>query len=419
MLNRTTAPQPQEITHFPFIEPEVFTLDNGIKVYAIGGNEQELVKTDIVMDAGKLHSPNIMAAEAGIDLLFTGAPGKNSEQIANEFDFYGAFNSKSPNYRDAVITNYALARHCSNIYKMLAEYIDTAEFFDNELDIYKFTRTQQLMVAQQKTAYLARKAFAHAVFNGHPYSFFAEPDSIEALQMVDVKYFYVQNKAIKYIVVSGYYNQDVISALNTSFGRLKQSQKPVPSYEMIDGVEKQILVPKADSLQCTIRMGFRTINRTHPDYHKLMVVTTLLGGFFGSRLMKNIREEKGYTYGIHANLSSYIETGVFAIQTDVKKEVYKDTISEIIKEIERLKTEPVSDEEMDILRNYSLGSFLRSIDGAFEIAEKYKSLIDFGLGYNHYNNYIRLLKTMDKDLIMQVARQYLNHEEMYQVVAGV
>lgn len=419
MLDRTIAPKPQSIEQFHFLEPEIFTLDNGVKVYALRGGEQEIIKTDIVFDLGSLHAPNPLVAVATNDLLFTAANGKNAEQIANEFDYFGAFNSRSNHYTDSTITNYSLNKHLPKVYTLLAETLDMAEFNENELEVYKFIKIQNLNVSKQKTSFIARRAFAQSVFPGHPYGIVSDEEDYKNLTTQQLSAFYSANKSIKYIILSGAYNAETIQELNKAFGSFKFGNKTTPIYSLSGSNDKKIHLPKADSMQSTVRMGFTTINRLHPDYPKLGILVTLLGGFFGSRLMKNIREDKGYTYGIHANIVSYPDCGVFYIQTDVKKEVYQDTVNEIIKEINRLKNEPISDEELDILSNYSLGSFLRSIDGAFAVSEKYKTLLDFGQDYNYYSNYIRLLKSIDKNELMQIAQKYFAEENIYEVVAGV
>lgn len=419
MLDRTKAPAMQQVENIHFLNPELFTLDNGVIVYALKGGEQEIIKTDFVMDAGSLLGNNRLVAATASDLLFTGANGKTSEEIANEFDFYGAFNSKSCHFTDNLITNFCLTKHSDKVYELLSNYINNATFTDNELEVYKFVKIQNLTVSKQKTSYIARKAFTQALFEGHPYGYFAEVEDYKNLTISEIDNFYNSNKKLKYIILSGAYSSETISLLNKYFGNYEVRGSWVYNDSFSSTTEKIIHIPKADAMQCTVRLGFKTINRLHPDYPKLGILVTLLGGFFGSRLMKNIREDKGYTYGIHASVVSYPDCGVLGIQTDVRKEVYKDTVNEIFKEINRLKNEPISDEEIDILSNYSLGSFLRSIDGAFAVSEKYKTLLDFGQGYNYYHNYIRLLKNIDRDELMQIARTYFVDEDIYQVVAGV
>lgn len=418
-FDRSIAPKPQSIEHFHFLEPEIFTLDSGVKVYAFRGGEQDIIKTDLVFDSGSLLSQNPLIASVANDLLFTSANGKTSEQIANEFDDYGAFNSKSHHYTDATITNYSLNKHLPKVYTLLSDCLDKAEYTANELDVYTFIKIQNLKVSKEKTSFLARRAFASAIFPNHPYGKVSEEEDYKALSVDELTGFYQSHKKLKYIMLSGAYSAETIKQLNGAFGGFGISNEKMPSYSLSGSNDKKIHIPKADATQSTVRLGFKTINRLDADYPKLGILVTLLGGFFGSRLMKNIREDKGYTYGIHAGVVSYPDCGVFYVQTDVRKEVYQNTINEIFVEINRLKNEVISDDELNILSNYSLGSFLRSIDGAFAVSEKYKTLLDFGQDYNYYSNYIRLLRNIDKDELMQIAQKYFVEENIYEVVAGV
>lgn len=419
-VDRTVAPKPTHIESLNFLEPEVFTLDNGVKVYALKGGEQEIVKTDIIFDTGSLQGENRLVPSVVNGLLLTATPDKNSEKIANEFDFFGAFNGKSIHFRDSTINNYTLTKHTEKVYNLLADTLYNATFTEQELGIYKFVKIQNLAVSKKKTSFLARRAFAKEVFQNLPYGFVAEESDYDKITTPDLTSFYSKYKKIKYIILSGNYSKETIQHLNTSFGNFEAGGTEFEHHNFENLAKgKKVHIPKDDASQTTVRVGFRTINRLHPDYPKLGILVTLLGGFFGSRLMKNIREDKGYTYGISSSIISYPDCGLFVTQTDVKKDVYQDTLSEIYKEINRLKNEEISDEELDILSNYSLGSFLRSMDGAFSVSEKYKTLIDFKQDYNYYSNYIRLLRNIDKGELKEIAKKYFVEENIYEVVAGV
>jgi predicted Zn-dependent peptidase len=200
-VDRTIAPKPTHIEKLNFLEPEVFTLDNGVKVYALKGGEQEIVKTDIVLDTGSFQGNNRLVPSVVNDLLFTATGNKNSEQIANEFDFFGAFNGKSNHYVDGTINNYTLTKHTEKVYALLADTLDNAAFTEQELGIYKFVKIQNLAVSKKKTSFLARRAFSQAVFPNHPYGFVSDEKDFEGLTTNDLTSFYAENKAIKYIIL--------------------------------------------------------------------------------------------------------------------------------------------------------------------------------------------------------------------------
>jgi zinc protease len=161
-----------------------------------------------------------------------------------------------------------------------------------------------------------------------------------------------------------------------------------------------------------------TIKRTDPDYRKLHITTTILGGYFGSRLMANIREDKGYTYGIYASLMSLPKSGIFSINAQSSKDVYKDAIKEIKKEIDILRNERISDHELRRVKRYISGSLARTFDGAFALADVFKSLLLFDLNFDYYESYFKTLQTIQADEILETAQRYLNYENMSFVIAG-
>ena len=175
---------------------------------------------------------------------------------------------------------------------------------------------------------------------------------------------------------------------------------------------------KPDALQSAIRMGRATINRTHPDFPALQVLNTVLGGYFGSRLMANIREDKGYTYGIGSGMSSLKQSGSLFIATEVGADVCNAAVSEIEKEVNLLRTQLIPDEELSLVRNFMLGSLLGSLENVFSHADKFKNLYFSGLGYEYYDLYVNTVKTVTAAQLQQLAIQYLNLDEFYKVIVG-
>ena len=177
-------------------------------------------------------------------------------------------------------------------------------------------------------------------------------------------------------------------------------------------------VEKENVTQSAIRLGKIIINKAHPDYHKLNVVNTILGGYFGSRLMKTIREEKGYTYGISSVLVSLKHAGYLVILSEVGANVAKNAITDILIEIKKLRLEKISQQELDLVKNYMLGDQLRSFDGPFEISSSFKSIIDLGLDTNFYDKTIDAIRTITPDEIILIANKYLQEDTLIKTIAG-
>jgi predicted Zn-dependent peptidase len=178
------------------------------------------------------------------------------------------------------------------------------------------------------------------------------------------------------------------------------------------------VIEKSEALQSAIRIGQIMINRTHPDFPALQVLNAILGGYFGSRLMANIREDKGYTYGIGSALVSLQSTGYFFIASEVGADVCGSAIQEIEKEVKRLQTELVDQEELKLVKNYMMGSMLGSLENAFSHADKFKNIHFFGLGYDYYDRYVHTLKNVQSEDLLNLANQYLNFDQFEKVIVG-
>src|SRR6185312_12597437 len=207
-----------------------------------------------------------------------------------------------------------------------------------------------------------------------------------------------------------------VALLADVFGKGWESQSVKTDTTQPDlkpATEKFYFIERSEALQSAIRIGTPFINRQHPDFPAVQVLNTVLGGYFGSRLMNNIREDKGYTYGIGAGVSSYRQGGAMFIATEVGAEVCKAAVSEIEKEINLLKTELIPDEELSLVRNYMMGSLLGSLENVFSHADKFKNLHFSGLGYDYYDRYVDAVKTVSAERLKELANQYLDFDGFY------
>jgi predicted Zn-dependent peptidase len=171
-----------------------------------------------------------------------------------------------------------------------------------------------------------------------------------------------------------------------------------------------------NSVQGAIRMATPFPEKTHPDFTPMIVLNTLLGGYFGSRLMSNIREEKGYTYGIHSYLYNNRNLGALLITTEAGKDVSEACVSEIYKEMALLRDTPVDAEELDLVKNYLLGSIMGDLDGSFQNIQRWKNLILNGFTEERFYNNIRIYKTIDAHDLQRLANEYLVAERFYELI---
>ena len=208
--------------------------------------------------------------------------------------------------------------------------------------------------------------------------------------------------------------------LNKHFGKLSLGnnfEKPIhPVSSNRKPGEKISIVNDPNGVQGAIRLAREFPNRHHPDFQKVMVLNNIFGGYFGSRLMSNIREDKGYTYGIHSYLQDHIQQSAWVVSTEVGKDVCEAAIAEVYKEMKKLQDHPVAEVEMQLVRNYMMGSILGDLDGAFHIIARWKNYILNGLDEKYFYSAINTIRTVSSEELQQLAQKYLNPDEFYELV---
>jgi zinc protease len=259
------------------------------------------------------------------------------------------------------------------------------------------------------------------LFNNTPYNQYLEESNYDALSQAQLQQFFKERYAGNglYIVMSGNINAEVLNQVKEAAGSMiLNEEEPKQAYVNSFNGRKEIFIEKKDAMQSAIRIGRRLFNKNHSDYFGMQILNTILGGYFGSRLMSNIREDKGYTYGIGSGIASLLNDGFFYISTEVGVDVTKATLSEIYKEIEILQQNIVSPDELDLVKNYLLGTFLRSVDGPFAMSEKFTSIKDYGLTNEFYKSYVMHIKQANAEEIMLLAQKYLKKTDLSELVVG-
>jgi predicted Zn-dependent peptidase len=424
MINRLEAPYTNEIANISFVQPEKWHLSNGIPVWGINSGSQELMKIDFLFEAGTWYQSRNLIAGLTNAFLNQGSKNYSAQEIAEVFDYRGAYLQLSADQQFGNISILTLNKYLPKILKVTADLMQNPTFPEKEIAAQIAKKKQLFKIENNKVKTLAQKKFSQSLFGiDHPYSNSNALEDYDSLTREDFIAFHSENYTAEKckIVVAGNFPPNFKELLDNHFGKESFSKKqPLKNIEHIasPAAERSHFVEKADAMQCAIRMGKLVINREHPDFHGLTILVTILGGYFGSRLMANIREDKGYTYGIGAGIYSMPKASYFTISTEVGTDVCEAAIKEIYLEIDRLQNELVGDEELSIVRNYLLGESLRSFDGVFALSGSLKTLIEAGLDYDHYDGFIQKLKTITPEEIRELAVKYLQKEDIYEVVAG-
>lgn len=421
MLNRSITPPFGKITSIDLIEPSVHHLDNGLPVFSVNAGTQEVLKIELIFNAGTANADKKLVASASSKLQTEGTTKRTAMQLAEAVDFYGAHLQSEVTHDEASLSLYTLNKHVDNTIGTLAEVYSEPVFAAREVETYLLKSKQEMLVNEEKVSYLGAKAFSAALYGAdHPYGRSANQqdyDAVNRQDLVDFHSAFIKSR-IKHILVSGKLSSTTIQSLNQQFGqekRLEVSENPIH----INTTEPLVHhVEKSGAVQNSIKIGRVLFNRTHSDFVGMQILSTVLGGYFGSRLMANIREDKGYTYGIGAGLVSLQGSGYLSISTEVGADVCEAAVNEIFIEIERLRKEPIPIHELELVQNYMLGTILKSLDGPFQISDKWKTYLRYGLGSDSHYSLIRQIHNMTPERLRELANTYLQRKDLLQVTAG-
>lgn len=423
MLNRTIQPTVNSIDHIDRIQAEKRLLRNGIPVYFVNAGSQDVVKIDFIFEAGTWFQTANLISSTCNSMLEEGSANFTAAAIAERFDFYGAYLQLVADQNYGFVNVITLGKYLAQILEVTEDLIKRPVFPEHELEVLIAKNKQKFLLENEKVRTICQKKFTQVLFGEqHPYAITNQLDDFDRVDrnlLIDFygKYYHSGNCRI---IVSGMVDDDVISQLDRFFGGNDWAGQTneISEYQIQPSTEKYHHVEKANGVQSAIRVGRFWVPKSHPDYHALSVLVTILGGYFGSRLMTNIREEKGYTYGIGSFILNLKHASYLVISTEVGNEYLQPTIDEIALEMRRLQIEPVTEEELDTVRSYLLGEFLRDFDGPFALASSFKAINDFELDYSFYDQYLRVLKNVTSSDLQRLAAEYLNPGDFYTVVAG-
>jgi len=413
---------------FPFekvIIPEATTyrLNNGVPVYLIEAGNEEIIRIEFTFRAGQIKEFLPLLSSTTNMMLTEGSQNYTSEELNRLIDYYGAFLNLTSEKDRAGIVVFFLNKHIEKILELCLEILFRPVFPETELNSLMRKRLSWYHVNREKVQNLAIDKFFESIFgNKHQYGYQLKDQDFLMLTPALLADFHKKNYTTENmaVIISGRMPEKTTELLNKYFGNIDYEEILTEgSHTNLKGEKrKKIHIDKTGTFQSAIRIGSTTINKRHADYTGLKVLDSILGGYFGSRLMKNIREEKGYTYGISSTVSSLDLTGYKVISTEVSGENCRKAIDEIYREIQLLQHEPVTKEELKVVRNYMAGEILRMFDGPFALAESFKSAWEFGLDNSYYYRLAEKIKSIEPDEIIDLARTYYNIDGLYEITVG-
>lgn len=423
MLNRKEAPTISQAIDFDFnLDPIAKKgLSNGLPIYVMNGGVQEVVSLDFVFPAGIYRQSIIGVPKVVGSQLRSGTSSKDSNELHKIFEHYGASFGVRVGNDFATVSVRSMSKHLPSLLPVLREIFSDAQFSEDELIIYKKQAKQALEINLKKSEFQANRHIDKLLFgDAHPYgSCISEHhyDAIGSKELLDFQRKYY-NIGLAKIFLAGKFSDEVLHSLEKHFGDvtvveddLQKDLKILPSPE-----RKNRLIKNEEGVQGAIRIGRPFVEKAHEDFTPFQFLNVLFGGYFGSRLMSNIREDKGYTYGIYSWIYNIQQEGAWMIAADTGRDVAEKAVDEIFHEMKRLREELVSEDELLLVKNYLLGSLLGQLDGPFKSIQRWKSLILNGYEADRFDRAIKIYKSIDAKQVQDLAQKYLQEKDFYNLI---
>jgi predicted Zn-dependent peptidase len=422
MLNRKSPPAIFQVQNLLLPRPELVHLDNGIPVYILDFPGQEIVKIEAVFRAGRPEESKRLASRATSKLLREGTRTRSAAEIAEHVDYFGGSLNVPTNLDSSNVILFSLKKYIHELLPVFAEVLQEPVFPESELETFRRTSLQELQVDLEKVEVQAYRKVTELIFGeNHPYGYNSVAEDYAALTRDDlVQHFntwYTPSNCM--LFASGRIDAPVRDLLNKYFGQnTTKGPTPLPLPVATTSKPHKEHIHQPDSLQSAIKVGRRLFGRDHPDFNGVFVLNTILGGYFGSRLMTNIREKKGYTYNIYSTADAMLHDGCLYIATEVNKDKSAATLRAILAEMKKLREKPVSEDEMDMVRNYLLGMLLNGLDGPMNISDVVRSLVVEGLPWESYEALVHTIRHITPEELQQLAQRYLRPEDFWIVTVG-
>ena len=412
-VNRTLPPQ-FVIPSLPGLAKITTANYNGLNVWEMRGGTSSLTRLDAVWNAGGRYFPRPYRASALARMLLEGSSQQSSVQFQSAVDQLGAYFGAQASADHLWVTVYQEEERLAETLELIASALQHPRWDISDWKAHSESMLQEHQVAQQRTRFHANRMFLHHLLGDSSYGRLAEAADItqitpEMLAQHHAEYVAPFQPRLFFSARQEFDASKTMDNLEfLAKGNIAEEQLSQPIYQNAPGSRHHTPVPNA--VQASLVLGKHIPSRTHVDYPALYLAVFLLGGYFGSRLSKNIREEKGLTYGIsaqcvHRQLASYVQ-----IAADLKSDSLQMALDEVFNEVKTLSLHPPKDEELNNVRNYLSGSYVRNFDGVLNTMETMRPLLLNGLSSDwSFDFYQRLMATSAEEITAAAAR-YLQPE---------
>ncbi|GER93690.1 insulinase family protein [hot springs metagenome] len=428
-LHASGSPKSHE-TFWGTVEFRKHTLSNGLTVLHAERHNLPIVMVTLLIKASPLNEPDDKAGIAYLTakMLTEGTKKRKASEISEEIEFMGASLDASTSSDYTTISLSVLRKDVEKGFEIFSDVLQNPLFPEEEIKRKKEIIKGSLMQSEEDPSFVASKTFIKEVFGDHPYGRLVNGsiETIDSIKRGDIVKFYnehyISDNAIL-SVVGDITPNELNSLIDKYLGRWKTGDKSQQTEVRIQTEkkhkDKKIVIIDKNITQANIIFGHRGIARDNPDYYAVSVMNYILGGGgFASRLMKVLRDDMGLTYSIYSSFSGNKEIGQFEVEVQTKNESAGTAIREILKQINKIKTEAVTEQELNDAKAYLTGSFPRRLETSKRIADFLAAVEFYKLGDDYIKRYPDYINQVTKEDVLRVAKKYLNSENYVLVIVG-
>ncbi len=423
MLDRTIQPPVSDFPEMSIPEPSETTLSNGVRLVTLNQGDDEINNILVMWNGGICESDNFSAPKLSDMTLNEATINRSSEEIASDIEFNGSWLAIKSHLHHSTVSLHSLNSRLSKVLPILTDIICNPTFPDDIIEIKRKKLLSATELDNKKVSFRASTLIKQQIYGkNHPVAFNDTQESInDVTRQLLIDHHNIIFRSAPTLFVSGRITPEAERLITETFENINFNKPAVDLNikQLSPDYSTQLKIDSIpDKLQSAVNIAIPVIDRNHPDYDSLRIATTALGGYFGSRLMANIREEKGYTYGINAGVMGTHEGAYIGITCECANEYVKPVIEEVKNEIGKLASELMCDSELTAVKRYMQSSLASTLDNPFSVIDYYVKKQIVGIPDGYFYRQQRAIKEVTPEKIREMATTYMDPDKMLISVAG-
>jgi len=426
-IDRSIAPQPGAPRPYRFPHVTRRTLDNGLRLLVAENHNAPLVALRTLVRSGADHDTAELAGLASLtgELLDEGAGERDAIRLAEDLGLLGGSLGSGADWDASYVSVDALSRNFEAAFAILADVDRRPALPADSLDRVRSERLMELLQQRDEPASIAAKRFSSLIYGKGTYgnTVIGNPESVARITADDVRRFYAAHFApnnSSLVITGDIETSKALEVAERLFGDWPQAEVPArPSVSPQQFEASRIyLIDRPTAVQSEIRVGHLGVPRATEDYFALSVMNALLGGVFNSRINLNLREKHGYTYGARSAFAFRRQAGPFVVSAPVRNEVTRESVTEVLAELRRIRTGDVEERELADTKNYLMGVFPATVQSAGDVSGRLLDMELYDLPHDYFDRYRENIGAVGREDVERVAHRYIDPDRAVIVIVG-